>query len=159
MPGFDLKKFRNAKFEPRTEDVSVPDLKDFFEEGAEPLWRVRNLSGHELGQVNEAAERNKNLSVVLEALVSSNAKEKAEAVKELVGLSEETPNDVARRLEMLSLGSVEPAVDHETAVRLCTHFPIEFYALTNAIIKLTGQGSEIKKKQTASGAVPMSETA
>jgi hypothetical protein len=60
----------------------VPDLKEFFEEGAEPLWRVRNLTGHELGRVNEAAERNKNVSAILEALVSANAKEKVEAVKE-----------------------------------------------------------------------------
>ena len=33
MAGFDLKKFRNAKFEPRFEDVPVPDLKEFFGEG------------------------------------------------------------------------------------------------------------------------------
>jgi hypothetical protein len=59
---------------------------------------------------------------------------------------------------MLALGSVEPAVDHETAVRLCTYCPIEFYALTNAIVKLTGQGAEIKKKQIGSGTTPMSET-
>ena len=44
MAGFDLKKFRNTKFEPRFEDVPVPDLKDFFGEGAEaPVWRVREL--------------------------------------------------------------------------------------------------------------------
>ncbi|SEM75277.1 hypothetical protein SAMN04489760_14221 [Syntrophus gentianae] len=154
MPGFDLRKFRNAKFEPRTEDVSVPDLKGFFEEGAEPLWKVRNLTGHELGKVNEAADRNKSVAAILEGLVSCSAEDKAEAVKRLVGLGDETPNDVARRLEMLALGSVDPQIDHETAVRLCTHFPIEFYSLTAIITKLTGFGSEIKKKQSSSGAVP-----
>ncbi|SEM79173.1 hypothetical protein SAMN04489760_14818 [Syntrophus gentianae] len=154
MAGFDLKKFRNAKFEPRYEDVSVPDLKGFFEEGIEPLWRVRNLTGHELGKVNEAAERNKSIAAIMEGLVSCSAEDKAEAVKRLVGLGDETPNDVARRLEMLALGSVDPAIDHVTAVRLCTHFPIEFYSLTAIITKLTGLGSEVKKKQSSSGAVP-----
>jgi len=155
MPGFDLKKFRNAKFEARFEDVPVPDLKEFFGEGAEaPAWRVRGLTGHELGKVNEAAERNRNVSAILEALLSNSADDKAEAVKKLVGLDDAVPHDIARRLEMLSLGSVDPEMDLELAVKLCTHFPIEFFALTNAITKLTGQGAEIKKKQNSSGVPP-----
>lgn len=155
MAGFDLKKFRNAKFEPRFEDVPVPDLKDFFGEGAEaPVWRVRGLTGHELGKVNEAAERNRNVAAILEALLSTSSDDKAEAVKKLVGLDDSVPQDIARRLEMLALGSVDPEADLELAVKLCTHFPIEFFSLTNAITKLTGQGAEIKKKRNSSGATP-----
>ena len=87
-------------------------------------------------------------------MLSTSSDDKAEAVKKLVGLDDSVPQDIARRLEMLALGSVDPEADLELAVKLCTHFPIEFFSLTNAITKLTGQGAEIKKKRNSSGATP-----
>jgi hypothetical protein len=148
---FDLKKFKSAKLEPRQEAVPVPDLKDFFKEGAEPVWIVRGLTGHELGKVNEAAEKNKNLSAILEGLISPDMHEKVQALKTDLGLDDSVPNDVVRRLEMFTIGSVDPAIDHETAVKFCTHFPVEFFSLTNRITVLTGKGAEVKKKQQSSG--------
>lgn len=151
---FDKKAFLKTQFEPRVEAVPVPDLKMFFSEGAEAVWKVRGLTGHELGKINEAKDRNKNLEALLSAMVSSNAAEKADAIKELMGMGDKTPDDIVRRLEMLVLGSVDPAVDQEFAVRLCTYFPVEFMQLTNAITRLTGQGAQVKKKQTSSGPPP-----
>lgn len=148
---FDTKKFLKTAFEPRSEAVPVPDLKDFFKEGADPVWLVRGLTGHELGKVNEAEERNRNLIAIMEALISAKTEEKAEGIKRLIGLDDTTPSDIARRLEMLVLGSVDPAIDLELSVKLCTHFPVEFMQLTNAITKLTGQGAHVKKKQNCSG--------
>jgi hypothetical protein len=148
---FDKKKFMKTPFETRTEAVSVPDLKDFFPEGAETVWKVRGLTGHELGKVNEAEERNRNLAAIMDALVSASSEEKAAAVKELIGLDDKTPSDVARRLEMLVIGSVDTVVDLELSVRLCTWFPVEFLLLTNTITKLTGQGAQVKKKPLNSG--------
>ncbi len=156
---FDSKKFLKTAFDPRTETVPVPDLKEFFGEDTEPVWVVRNLSGHELGQVGEAKDRNRNLEAVLTALLSVNSGEKAEAVKEMLGLDDKTPADIVRRLEMLVLGSVDPVCNQELAVKLCTHYPIEFMTLTNTISKLTGMGSRVKKKPTNSGKTPKFKTA
>jgi hypothetical protein len=155
---FDKKLFMKTNFIPRIEKVPVPDLKDFFEAGAEPLWSVRNLSGHELGKVNEAAQRNKTIGAILDGIISTDAKDKVDAIKASLGLDDNTPDDIARRLDMFAIGSVDPEIDHEMAVKICTYYPIEFYQLTNAITKLTGQGAEVKKKQSGSGATPESAT-
>lgn len=157
MSTFNKKAFMKTQYEPRTEKVPVPDLKDFFEEGAEPVWIVRNLTGHELGKVNEAKERNKNIEAILEALVSAQSKEKADAIKHLIGLNNETPGDIVQRLEMLVIASVDPVCDQEMAVKIYTYFPGVFVPLTNAIRNLTGQGAQVKKKQTPSGATPTSD--
>lgn len=155
---FNKKKFMRSEHEPRTEPVPVPDLKEFFEEGAQAVWIVRNLSGHELGKVNEAEQRNKAISAILDGIISDDNKNKVDAIKASIGLGDNTPSDIARRLEMLTMGSVDPAIDHEMAVKLCTYHPIEFYTLTNAITRLTGQGAQVKKKQSNSGVIPVSET-
>lgn len=157
MP-FNIKKFSKTEFITRTEDIPVPDLKEFFDEGEKPVWTVRNLTGHELGKANEAAQRNRSIAAILEGLISTNNKEKVEAIKTSLGLDDTTPDDIAKRIELLTLGSVNPEIDHETAVRLCTFFPIEVFQLTNKISELTGQGAQIKKKQPPSIAIPESAT-
>jgi len=151
MGDFNLKKFKAAKLEPRIEAVPVPDLKDFFADGSAPVWTVRGLTGHELGQVYEDVEKNRNLAAVLDGLISTDMTEKVAALKADLGLDENTPNDVVRRMAMLRIGSVDPEVDRDTAVKLCTHFPIEFMTLTNKITVLTGRGAEVKKKPPISG--------
>ncbi len=151
---FDKKVFLKAKLEPRVEAVSVPDLKIFFKEGTEPLWKVRNLSGHELGMINEAAARAKALSAVLDGIISTDSREQVEAIKASLGLNDDTPADIVRRIEMLKLGSVDPAIDQETAVKICTHYPVVFFELTQKITALTGLGAEVKKKPSASGVMP-----
>lgn len=151
MPSFDKKKFMKTALEPRTESVPVPDLKEFFDEGAETVWIVRGLSGHELGRVNEAKERNRNIEAIMQSLMSEKSAEKADAIRQLLGMDDSTPADIVRRIEMLTIGSVDPEIDHEFAVRLCTFYPVEFMLLSNAITKLTGQGAQVKKKLTSSG--------
>jgi len=155
---FDAKKFLKTKFTPRTEEVPVPDLQAFFPEGARAVWTVRGLTGQELGRANEAAERNKNVAAILEGLAGGAAKEKAEAVKELLGVGGSTPQDIAKRLEHLVTGSVDPPCTQELAVRLCETFPVEFYLITNRIVHLTGQG-QMPGKQPPSGETPKSAPA
>lgn len=150
---FNVKAFKKEKFEPRTESVSVPDLAPYFAENTEPVWVVRGLSGHELGRINEVAESNKKIEAISDALVSNQSSEIKDAIKALIGLDGSTPVDIVRRIEMLAIGSVEPEMDHEAAVKLCTYFPVEFMMLTQAITKLTGQGATVKKKPQPSGAV------
>lgn len=148
--GFDAKKFQKAKFIPRIEDVPVPDLQAFFPEGEKAVWKVRGLTGQELGRANEAAERNANMAAILAGLTSRSDREVQDAVKQLVGIAGNTPTDISKRLEHLILGSVDPKCTNDLAVRLCETYPIEFYTITNTIVRLTGQG-QMPGKQPPSG--------
>ena len=148
---FDAKKFLKTKFTPRTEEVPVPDLQAFFPEGAKAVWTVRGLTGQEIGRAAEAADRNKTIGAILEGLTAEAAKDKAEALKELLGIGGKTPQDIAKRLEHLTVGSVDPPCTLDLAVRICEVFPIEFYQITNKIMQLTGQG-QMPGKQQPSGA-------
>lgn len=140
MP-FDVKKFMKTRFTPREEAVDVPDLKDFFEEQDGPQWKVRGLTGQELAKAKEAAEKNRNITAILEALAGGKTREKADSIKKLLGIADgETPADIARRVEALTIGSIEPVCDLELALKLCETCPIEFYLLTNKITELTGKG-------------------
>jgi hypothetical protein len=146
---FDTKAFMKARLIPRETAIPVPDLKDFFPEG-EAVWKVRGLTGQELGRVNAAAEKAKNIAAVLDGLLSASDKDKAAGIRKLVGADPtQTPADISRRLEMLQIGSVDPKCDEDLAVRVCEKFPVEFYQLTNEITKLTGQGHELGKPQAS----------
>ncbi len=146
---FDEKKFLKTKFTPRTEEVPVPDLQPFFKEGAEAVWKIRGLTGQELGRANEAAARNKDIAAILEGLTGG-GKEKAQAVKDMLGLGGDTPQDVAKRIEFLVIGSVDPICSQSLAVKLCEAYPVEFFDLTNRITQLTGRG-QLPGKQPPSG--------
>ena len=137
--GFDAKKFLQTQFVPREETVPVPDMKDFFPEGEKPEWKVRGLTGAELARSNEAVTRNKDIAAILEGLISQNNQAKIDSVKQLIGTDDKVPNDIAKRVELFIMGSVE-AVDTEIAIKICTAFPIEFFEITNKITVLTGQG-------------------
>ena len=150
MQEFDAKKFMKTKFTPRTADVPVPEMRDFFPEGVKPLWKVRGLTGQEMGRANEAADRNKNMSAILDGLTGEASKEKAEAVKALLGIGGTTPADIAKRLEWLVIGSVSPKCTPDLAVKICEVYPIEFYTITNKIMFLTGKG-QMPGKQPPSG--------
>jgi hypothetical protein len=65
------------------------------------------------------------------------------------------PDDVAKRIEHLVLGSVDPVCTPDLAVRLCETYPVEFYQLTTKILELTGKGQEPGKSKR-SGKTAMS---
>jgi len=157
---FNVDKFASTDFHPREEDVPVPDLKAFFSGKAEkddtgkdkpPVWRVRGLSGPELARVNESQQRNRDRNAIAAGLLSGKDAQVTEAVRELVGDGDSVPDDIAKRLEMLVVGSVKPEISHSIAVRLANAYPIEFYQLTTKITQLTGQGSEPGKPKRSSG--------
>lgn len=157
---FDTNGFITQKFADRHESVEVSGLKLWFKDlkdGEKPVWVVRNLSGSELAVSTDAALKQKNLSKAIEAVVGIAGQHTAQAAQELLGLKgPETPADVARRLELLTLGSVKPECSLELAVKLCERFPIEFLLLTNKITRLTGMGADPVKSQP-SGETPTSE--
>lgn len=151
----NLDKFLNASFVQRQATIKVPELSSFF--GKEkPEWTVRALTAAELGRANESAERgSENLKALITAMAGEG--DKAEAIRKSMGLSNtEVPEDVSRRIEMLTLASVSPALGNEqrdVAVKLAENFPTTFYKLTNKILGLTGQGADVGKQKRSGKAV------
>lgn len=157
MP-FDAAAFMAESFTPREDAIAVPDLAAWFGGDREAArWKVRGLSGAELARVNEAAERARDLSAIAEGLVGPGKRAKVDALRSLLGIAGDTPPDLVKRLEMLQLGSVEPAVESDLAVKLAENYPVEFYQLTNAITRLTGLG-RVPGKASDSGETPASES-
>lgn len=152
MP-FDVAKFEKAKFEPRKAGVSVSGspLIHFFAAGDEQQFVVRGLTGIENAIVNEANLRSENISAVVTALVSAvNADAKAKEIKKAIGFSDDTPADVARRTELIRLGSVDPIVDYGAIAKIAEVSPIMFYNISNKVIELTGLGQEYIAKRAPS---------
>lgn len=138
--GFDLDKFEKARFEPRTERVPVPALASYFADGEDASFLVRGLSANELHVAFEAQKRNAHIGSIVEALAASG--DVVQEIRKALGLAgKETPGEVAKRLEMIVAGSVEPKLSLAQAVKLAQAFPVEFMQITNRITELTGQGS------------------
>ena len=143
----DLQKFLNASLSARTETIPVPELQEWFgDDKAE--WTVRGLTAAELGVANMAsAKGQENLKALVEAMAGKG--EKAAAMRKSLGLLDgEVPEDVSRRIEMLTAGSVAPEIgqnNRDVAVKLAETFPTVFYNLTHRILSLTGQGAEVGK--------------
>lgn len=151
---FDERAFLKAKAEPRTAKVPVTSLAGFFPEGEEAAFTVRGISGAELARVNEAVAKNKNLAAIVQALASQTSD--PEKLKELMGLSTtKQPDEIVKRLEMLTLGAVDPAVPMAVAIKIAEVAPAEFYLLTNEITRLTGEGADLGKPKP-SGSEPTS---
>ena len=137
---FDTKGFMEKRMIPREDWVSVPDMKDFFPNvGNEKIaFKVRGLTGQELGRANASAEKNRELKAVLDGMLSGSSKKITEAVRKLA--QPDVSQDIAKRLELFVLGCVEPAGDLELAIKVCTVFPVDFYTITTKILELTGKG-------------------
>lgn len=152
--GFDADRFAAAKFQPRTEAVPVPGLAAFFAEGEEPTWTVRSLSAVELHRCMEAGRRQSTIESIVKAVASQ--ADQVAAVRKALGLSKDTPGEIAKRLEMLAIGSVSPAIELPVAVKLAETFPVEFMLLTNKVTELSGKGADIVKPGAASQTTPAS---
>ena len=147
MPGFNNQKFMKQKFEHRTDSIPVPDLADWFDKDAKPEFIVRNLTGSEFVLVQDAVQKNKNKVAMIEALVESNQMDKVDAIKDLIGNSDKVPDELARRLEMVVFGTVEPELDMSAAIKLAENFPSEFMMIAGKITQLTGKGASMVKRK------------
>lgn len=146
-----LDAFLSATFAHRESTVRVEGLADFFDE--EPEWIVRGMSAGELLKCNSASETQKNLATAIEALAGSVGKDKVPATRKLLGLEGVADAEMAKRLEMLVIGSVKPEIGLDAAVKLGHSFPVEFMQLTNEIMKLTSEGADTVKRKP-SGKTP-----
>lgn len=147
MP-FNAEAFERAEFRPRTKRVPVPALAAFFADGEPAEFEVRGLDATELHRAMEAGARQGNVEAIVRAIASTG--DQAEAVRKALGLSKDTPGEVAKRLELLVAGCVSPALTLPQAVRLAQKFPVDFLHITNEITALTGQGAELVKPPAAS---------
>lgn len=150
--GFNAGKFERASFEARRARVPVSALAQFFDEGETPEWEVRGLSATELHRAIEAGRRQGSIDSIVKAIAANG--DQASAVRRALGLSKDVPGEIAKRLEMLVLGSVAPAVTLPQAVKLAEAFPVEFLSLTNEITDLTGKGFDLVKPPAASHPTP-----
>lgn len=137
---FDSQKFLKTKYKDRTEDVPVPELKKFFPDGETPVWTVRGLTAEEIARANDAVSQNADVSAIITALAAKHSKEKAEAVKDMLGMSTAVPADIVKRISHLVSGSVSPECDQEMAVKLGENHSVVFFKLTNKILELSGKG-------------------
>ena len=145
MP-FNMAGFMKAKFEPRTAEVRVPKLKDWFGEDEEPIIKVKGLDATEYARIQQIRVRHANAEAVIRAL--TNQAEQIEVLKETIGLiDDETPEDYAKRLETLVIGCIEPEFTLAQAQTFAQRFIIDFYVITNKIYELTGLGMDVKKPQ------------
>lgn len=145
---FDLNKFEQAEISLRTKQIAVPLLKDFFAEGEEPVWNISALTSEDVAILNSAQERNKSVSVLVNAMLGGNSKSKADAIKSAMGVGDELPEETARGIECLLLGSVDldPQTHREVAIKIAAFYPTVFTKLTNEIYSLSGEGGLIEGK-------------
>ncbi len=149
--GFNSSNFQASQYQPRTAEVLVDMLSEFFDDGEKPLFKVRGLLANELMKAEEASVRRKNASALADALLTGNSAEKMKEVQRVLGFTNDPEPELSKRIEILIHGCVEPKIDRQTAVKLSEIAPIEFFNLTNEITKLTGKGQESVKKQMPSG--------
>jgi len=143
---FDKQGFLNSKFRPREGVVDVPDMAAFFPDDCKELvWKVRGITADELAQCTEAADKMKNIASIVDSISGGSSSEKATAIKSVLGIDSEMNPDTVKRLEILVRGSVDIDVDLQFAVKISEVFPIEFFELTNVIMRLTGLGQELGK--------------
>jgi hypothetical protein len=102
----------------------------------------------ELHTALEAEKRQSSIDSIVKAIATK--ADQANAIRQALGISGDTPGEIAKRLEILVSGSVAPRVDLAAAVKLAEAFPIEFLMLTNKISELTGQGADLVKPSAAS---------
>lgn len=145
---FNADRFDSTKFEPRTADVRVEALAQFFDEGEDPVWKVRGMTASELYKTTEARNRQESTVAIVKAIASN--VDQVTAVRKALGLTADVPGEIVRRLEMMVLASVSPQVELPTAVRLAENFPVEFMLITNQITELTGRGADVVKPSAAS---------
>jgi hypothetical protein len=139
---FDKKGFMQTKFERRTQAEPVPELKAWFDKDEKPVWRVQMLTGMELGIANVIAAKQNVEQGILEGILSGYSTQTKDAIKKLMFKDENLhPEDIAKRIEHLRFGSVDPVCDYDLALKLCKRFPIVFLRITNVISLISGIGA------------------
>lgn len=137
---FNSKEFMKQPFDARTEDVRVVELASWFAEGDEPVFKVRGLTFEELNKADNAADNSKAMLNLVATLQTKDGTAIADGIKDAFGIGKDTPANMIKRINHMVMGSVDPKIDEELAVKLASTYPIEFTIISNKIIELTGKG-------------------
>jgi hypothetical protein len=148
MNGFLANKFSDTQFEARREEVPMPCMVDFFEKDVEPKFIIKGLNAIELNASIEANLKQKNVDNIIKAISSD--KDQVESIRKTLGVSNNVPGEIAKRIETLVSGLVFPAFNHAMAVKFAETFPVEFFDITNRILHLTGMGGSHVKPPPSS---------
>ena len=144
---FDWKAFLSREYEPRTADVELSDFGG--EKGNTVVFQVRGLDAIEVAKINESVERNRDVSELIDKLSSDiSSKEKAAAIAELLGLSDEkTPDRLVREYGAFEMGVTSPKPETRAdVIKFARVYPAEFRVICTRIFGLTGLGQVAKKK-------------
>ena len=135
---FDIERFRKAKLTHRQVEVKLPELKDWFGEGVEPIFHVRGLSGEEFYNVREAEQKRAAFKEIADRMLSGDGAAFADAIEEFFGA---VPAEYVRRVEVLIQGTVDPKLDRPNATKFITHYPVSAHTVCEEILRQTGLGS------------------
>jgi len=144
----DVKALRKTKFSPREMDVTLAAL---AEAGlGDGVVKVRGLTAHQLAEAEEAANKGRMVSELVEKLAGSE-KDKVDALLEGIGFGQDVPASLAKKLAHVQMGVVDPEMQMEDVVKMAEVYPIEFGQLANKIYELTGKGQVAQVKRRPSG--------
>jgi hypothetical protein len=110
--------------------------------GTKEIWKA---------EVAASEESRNAVAQLSEALAGSDINEAAEQIKSLVGVSADIPQELAKRIFLLTFASIDPVCDLTTAGIIHEHFPTDFLNITQEILNISGLGS--KKKESKSSGV------
>ena len=146
---FNLEGFRQTTFKPRESEMTLDALvKAGLGDG---VITVRGLTSCEIAHADESSQKGKLLSDLVEKLADSSGKQKAAALLEGVGISDNVPALLAKRYEHVCAGVVSPEMELSDVVKFADTFPIEFSQVANKILELTGLGKQAEVKPQPSG--------
>ncbi|MEH6575791.1 MAG: hypothetical protein V7731_01820 [Amphritea sp.] len=145
MP-FDVKQFDRATFKAREAFASFPALKGFFDEGEEPGFTVRGLSGTEIALAKQDAQRGRLVTETLLQMNSANEKEKVSAMLQEMGINDDDPAEVAQLLSHLEYGIIEPKLTRAQIVKLVEFYGVDMLVIGRKILELSGQGAVAEVK-------------
>lgn len=152
--GFDLNRFTSASLALRTAEVKTPMLKDFFAEGEEPVFKVRGLTGEEWYGMRQAITDRRDRKAIAEKLLSGAGEAIAEAIADIYG---DIPEELARRINMVAYGCVEPKLDLTAAVKLFKFYAPQAHLISEEIWRLSGEGATLGESKGC-GEIPASAT-
>lgn len=143
--GFDFEKYKAAGWEPRIEDVPVPVLKEYFENGEDPIWKIRNLKAVEKARCEDAVRRNaQGLVQLLEAFTYANSaivqSDISNDIKDKI--NDLIPGSIVLQYELVMAGSINPKIENKADLILFgENHPDILKDLAERILTLTGLGA------------------
>lgn len=142
---FNYDQFDAANVTFPTKKIPVPELKEFFGDGEEPMWEIKPLTGLELSIAEQAAQNFEKLKGLIESIVGDNVKEMKQGFGELLGRTKDTtPEQYLKWLKYIEFGSVPTCPEH-IVVKLAQTKAGTFRRLAYEISVLSAQGADLGK--------------